>query len=333
MEPGGDHRDGPPPPRREHPLMAPQWSPVAITGMGATLPPDTARRQSAAMEPGGDHRDGEVSRHPAFAADDRRNGARWRSPGWATGPPAGPLKSSPPQWSPVAITGMGFSPSRCPRSTAGPQWSPVAITGMGVVPVHSPEADAGRNGARWRSPGWGPRAPPAQGSCGGRNGARWRSPGWDLDLVVGHQCPLVPQWSPVAITGMGIERLQRPALIMAPQWSPVAITGMGSTVTDSTELEDRAAMEPGGDHRDGELPRLQASEQGAAAMEPGGDHRDGAAARRREHGLLQPQWSPVAITGMGNANASSFTPWKAPQWSPVAITGMGPGRRRRWFRR
>ena len=86
----------------------------------------------------------------------------------------------------------------------------------------------------------------------------------------------VPQWSPVAITGMGPgPNVLFDIATFAPQWSPVAITGMGG---------DRCGPDGPGDR---------------AAMEPGGDHRDGPRTRRSTTRSAPPQWSPVAITGMG----------------------------------
>ena len=112
--------------------MPPQWSPVAITGMGRSLGGLVRGRGGAAMEPGGDHRDGQLLTRPFHISQHGRNGARWRSPGWAAYAPWTRRRVIVPQWSPVAITGMGDDRHAVEPPRLAPQWSPVAITGMGA---------------------------------------------------------------------------------------------------------------------------------------------------------------------------------------------------------
>ena len=88
-----------------------------------------------------------------------------------------------------------------------------------------------------------------------------------------------------------------------PQWSPVLMTGTTHRTVIPLRRQRRAAMEPRADDGDDQDPWVHWRRPCHAAMEPRADDGDDHSVLLRLRVLVEPQWSPVLMTG---------TTWIAP---------------------
>ena len=256
----------------------PQWSPVDVTGnSGTNRALGCCRKPGAAMEPGRRDREQRVQRVKRHTGREK------------------------PQWSPVDVTGNRRKEHTLTRNLkTEPQWSPVDVTGN-------------RRRNRAHTP-----APVAAMEPGRRD--REQAFREATTLIGGQLAAMEPgrrdREQPRKGGGSSSPRSG------GPQWSPVDVTGNSPKPVLHMLKHDRfAAMEPGRRDREQVVHVIQARCGAGAAMEPGRRDREQFQSvrncapsheaamepgrRDREQQLeagnrivlIQPQWSPVDVTG------------------------------------